>query len=107
MSDTFLYEPGTQKGEVAKEFIRLTREVVALRVKLEDFAKLEQFFREVMGVTFQGCDWDGDELQDKAEALGLAHYEPYDPAKHDSHGCDIDLGEPVLVLSIVGGVKSR
>jgi hypothetical protein len=50
MTDAFLYEPGTQKGEVAKEFIRLTREVVELRVKLE--AQREAFLglvRELAG----------------------------------------------------------
>lgn len=34
MTDAYLYEPGTQKGETAAELIRLTRENVDLRVQL-------------------------------------------------------------------------
>lgn len=48
----------------------------------EEYSSLLLFFRWALKHSFDGCDIDGGDAMDKAVQLGLAKYEPYNPAKH-------------------------
>ena len=50
-------------------------------------AKLVDFLSEGLEAAWDGCDWEGSDIQDKAEELGLIKSEPYDPKKHGEITC--------------------
>lgn len=49
-------------------------------------AKLVDFLSEGLEAAWEGADWEGYEIQEKAEELGLIKCEPYDPEKHNQYG---------------------
>lgn len=61
--------------------------------------RLRSFFHEGMSAAFNGCGWDGPEIQDRAEELGLAYWDKYDPEKHASLGSfEGEEGDNILII---------
>jgi hypothetical protein len=63
--------------------------------------RLAKFFRAGMATTWEACDWDGADIQDTAESLGLVVKAAYDPATHGDHGLDegLEPGDEWFVIA--------
>lgn len=58
------------------EALQASEDVRARTATLEaENIKLRSFFREAISVSWEGEDWAGSDIQDKAEELGLGHFE--------------------------------
>jgi len=71
------------------------------RLRAEN-ATLKTFARwAVQESAFAGCDLQGEEVQDKAEELGLIRAEPYDGGVKHRHMEEwgLEIGDPVYVFS--------
>lgn len=64
-------------------------------------AQLVEFARWVIRESaFAGCDLQGDEVQEKAVALGLLREEAYEPEKHQATTCfEGDPGDPIMLFA--------
>jgi hypothetical protein len=59
--------------------------------------KLSAFVREGLEISWEGGDWCGADIQDKAEELGLIRKEPYDPEKHGE--APFDPGDEYFIIN--------
>jgi hypothetical protein len=83
-----------------KEIFRLRR---LLRDTIEQRDTLAKFVERGIEQAFDGMAWDGADIQETAEGLGLLIRETYDPERHNPElGCIMEPGDtlcsPVLWL---------
>jgi hypothetical protein len=98
------YVPSTMADEISSKMEAAKRRIDLLAQQLEaeraKVANLSALFREGIGISFDGGDWCGSDIQDKAEELGLIREEKYDPEKHSALGSfDGDSGDSIYIIN--------
>jgi hypothetical protein len=95
--DEFLGRPRPFIESYQQRISELEGQLEAKRVKV---ANLSAFFREGIEISFDGGDWCGSDIQDKAEELGLIREEKYDPEKHSALGSfEGDSGDSIYIIN--------